>query len=325
MAVRHTTSIRHLELAVDALVAMGCDAVDTTSTAHATSTTPTPQTASRSPNDVDLRAERMSGGGGVAISVYDRGAPGTRPIVFIHGFSQSFLTWDDQFRELAPSFHIVAYDLRGHGASEKPLDPALYTESLPWAEDLAAVIRAKNLQRPVLVGWSYGGYVIADFVRRFGDGGLGGIVFLAAVTKNGTEEATAFLSQEVLSVFADILSPDVRNSIDGTRALASMFSKRGSDEWEVAVASAMMVPASVRLAMFSRLLDNDDVLASIRVPTLVVHGAGDRVVKQSAAEHIARTVPGAKLLVYPGAGHAPHLENGPRFNRDLAEFVRSIR
>ena len=55
-----------------------------------------------------------------------------------------------------------------------------------WADDLAAVIKARNLQRPVLVGWSYGGYTIADYVRKFGDAGLGGLVFLAAVTKNGT-------------------------------------------------------------------------------------------------------------------------------------------
>ena len=77
--------------------------------------------------------------------------------------------------------------------------------------------------------------------------------------------------------------------------------------------------------MFNRLLDNDDVLASIRVPTLVVHGRNDHVVKVSAAQHTAKMVPHATLLVYPGVGHAPHLEVATRFNRDLAEFVRSIR
>jgi pimeloyl-ACP methyl ester carboxylesterase len=53
--------------------------------------------------------------------------------------------------------------------------------------------------------------------------------------------------------------------------------------------------------------------------------ATDRVVKVSAAQHTARMVPHATLLVYPGVGHAPHLEIATRFNRDLAEFVRSIR
>ena len=314
-----------IELAVLALIAIGCDAPEMSTTSPNAPVTPPPLSVSRGRDAVPVRSEKIPGGGGLGISSYDAGSPGARPIVFIHGFSQNFLTWDDQFRDVSPSFHVVSYDLRGHGASDKPLEASMYTESVPWADDLAAVIRARNLQRPVLVGWSYGGYVIADYVRKFGDAELGGIVFLSAVTKNGTDEATAFLSNEILAVFPDILSPDVRASIDGTRALASMFSRQGSAEWEVAVASAMMVPPVVRLAMFSRLLDNDDVLANIRVPTLVVHGAADRVVKQTAAQHIARTVPGARLLVYPGVGHAPHLEDSGRFNRDLAEFVGSIR
>ena len=76
--------------------------------------------------------------------------------------------------------------------------------------------------------------------------------------------------------------------------------------------------------MFSRTLDNDDVLAGIRVPTLVVHGTGDRIVRLSAGEHTASTVPSAVLRTYDGSGHAPFLDTPERFDRDLAAFVRSI-
>jgi non-heme chloroperoxidase len=72
-------------------------------------------------------------------------------------------------------------------------------------------------------------------------------------------------------------------------------------------------------------LDNDDVLARIRVPALVVHGAADRLVRVRAAEHVARTVPGARLFVYDGVGHAPQLESPDRLARDLTEFVRAAR
>ncbi|CAN5621427.1 hypothetical protein BH23GEM9_BH23GEM9_26790 [soil metagenome] len=96
----------------------------------------------------------------------------------------------------------------------------------------------------------------------------------------------------------------------------------GSEGWLTAYGSAMMVGPEVRQAMFGRVLENDDVLARIRVPTLVVHGADDRIVLKTAAEHTARTVPGARLLVYDGVGHAPHYQAADRFNRDLAEFVR---
>ena len=258
------------------------------------------------------------------LAVYEAGTPDARPIVFIHGFSQNVMTWDEQLSGWS-DFHRIAYDLRGHGASDKPVDADRYTTSSLWADDLAAVIQAHNLQRPVLVGWSYGGYVIADYVRKFGDAGLGGLVFVGVSTKNGTSDAASFLTDDVLAIFGDVLSADVQASMNGSRALAALFARDRSDKWEIAFGSAMMVPPQIRLAMFSRLLDNDDVLASIRVPTLVVHGRNDRIVKLSAAQHTANMVPGAKLLVYSGVGHAPHLEIATRFNRDLAEFVRSIR
>jgi pimeloyl-ACP methyl ester carboxylesterase len=272
-----------------------------------------------------VQSQEIAGAGGIMLSVYEAGPSGARPIVFIHGFGQNFMTWDEQLSGLSNSFHRIAYDLPGHGASGKPLDADRYTNSSLWADDLAAVIQAHNLQRPVLVGWSYGGYVIADYVRKFGDAGLGGLVFVGVSTKNGTSDAASFLTDDVLAIFGDVLSADVRASMNGSRALAALFARDRSDQWEIAFGSAMMVPPQIRLAMFSRVLDNDDVLSRIRVPTLVVHGRDDRVVKLSAAQHTARMVTGAKLLVYPGVGHAPHLEIAARFNRDLAEFVRSIR
>jgi pimeloyl-ACP methyl ester carboxylesterase len=279
----------------------------------------------RAPQRSLVQSKKIAGAGGVMLSVYEAGTPGARPIVFIHGFSQNFMTWDEQLSGLSSSFHRIAYDLRGHGASDKPLDADRYTNSSLWADDLAAVIQAHNLQRPVLVGWSYGGYVIADYVRKFGDAGLGGLVFVGVSTKNGTSDAPSFLGDDVLAIFGDVLSADVRASMNGSRALAALFARDRSDQWEIAFGSAMMVPPQIRLAMFSRLLDNDDVLASIRVPTLVVHGRNDRIVKLTAAQHTAKMVTRAKLLVYPGVGHAPHLEIATRFNRDLAEFVSSIR
>ena len=189
-----------------------------------------------------------------------------------------------------------------------------------------AVIRAKQLDRPVLVGWSYGGYVIADYLRRYGDKAIGGVVFVGANTKNGTEEAAGYLTDEVLALFGDVLSTDLLKSIDGTSALTRMFGDRlRGRRRERAYGTAMMVPPAVRAAMFNRLLDNDDVLTRILVPTLVMHGDADRIVRLSAATHTAATVPSAKLLVYDGVGHAVQFDAPQRFGRDLSDFVRATR
>lgn len=270
----------------------------------------------------------ISGGDGLDLAIYEAGDPNGPAIVFIHGFLGSHLVWERQLSgTLAEDHRLIAFDLRGHGASDKPLAAESYTDPDLWAEDVAAVIRELDLDRPVLVGWSYGGYIIPDYLREHGSDAIGGVVFVGAVTKAGTEEAQAVLGEELLEIFGGVLSPDVRTRIAATRSFLPLLTSRPLDrEWyEIILAGAMMVPPEVRLAMFSRELDNDDVLGRIDVPTLVIHGQDDQTVQVSAAEHIAATVPGAELRVYDGVGHAPFIEEPQRFDEDLRAFVREVR
>ena len=128
-----------------------------------------------------MRHYSVTGGGGTRLNVVETGDPAGRPIVFLHGWSQSHAAWQRQLQSPAlRGFRLVAVDLRGHGDSDKPVDG--YGESAWWAADLDAVCATLALERPVLVVWSYAGYVIADYLRARGDAALGGIVFVDATT-----------------------------------------------------------------------------------------------------------------------------------------------
>src|SRR5271165_6520975 len=106
---------------------------------------------------------------GLTISAQEWGNPAGPEILFIHGFSQSSLSWMRQVdSDLAKEFRIVTYDLRGHGNSDKPLDPARYRDSKAWGDEVQAVIDTAGLKHPVLVGWSYAGRVISDYVSTHG-------------------------------------------------------------------------------------------------------------------------------------------------------------
>ncbi len=121
---------------------------------------------------------------GLTISAQEWGNPSGPEILFIHGFSQSYLSWMRQVDSaLAGEFRIVTYDLRGHGNSDKPLDPARYRDSKAWGDEVQAVMDAAGLKRPVLVGWSYAGRVISDYVTTHGAGKLAGINFVDASIK----------------------------------------------------------------------------------------------------------------------------------------------
>ena len=84
-----------------------------------------------------LTATSITGGGGLRLTLYEGGKAAGPPIVFIHGFTGSYLSWERQlFGPLAAEFRLLAYDLRGHGASDKPLDSSNYTDVTLWAVDL---------------------------------------------------------------------------------------------------------------------------------------------------------------------------------------------
>lgn len=269
----------------------------------------------------------VTGGGGLQLAVYEAGNPEGPPILFLHGITQSHLSWCRQMQgALAEDFRLVAMDLRGHGASDKPLDAANYTDSELFAKDVHAVIRSKSLDRPVLVGWSYGGFVIADYLRHYGDGDIGGIVLVGVSPRLGTEEAQADLGPEFLEAAGGLMSGDVKTNIEAVRNFLPLVTEEPlSDEArDIVFGTAMMVPPAVRRALFGRELDNVAVFAGLNAPALIAHGRHDRIVRLSTAQEMAEVMPNAELKVYDDSGHAPFLEEAERFNQDLASFVRDV-
>jgi non-heme chloroperoxidase len=259
---------------------------------------------------------------GLAIAAQDWGNPRGPEILFIHGFMQSHLSWSRQVTgDLAREFRLVTYDLRGHGDSEKPLERERYRRGKAWADELAAVIHAAGLRRPVLVGWSYAGRVIADYLEAYGSAGIAGIDFVNARTNSDPSFAGAFSSRHL----TDLVAEDLATRIAATRTfLHACFSRQPSqDEFETMLAFNMMVPREVRTAMSGREFDGDAIFRRLTVPALVTFGTEDKILTLEGTRHAAAAIPGARLSLYDGIGHAPFWEDTPRFNAELAEFVRA--
>jgi non-heme chloroperoxidase len=258
---------------------------------------------------------------GLTISAQEWGNPTGPEILFIHGFSQSHLSWIRQVDgDLAKEFRIVTYDLRGHGNSDKPLDAARYRDSKAWGDEVQAVIDAAGLKRPVLVGWSYAGRVISDYLATHGAGQLAGINFVDASIKADP----AFIGDNLKNVPL-MVSEDLATNITATRNfLHGCFSRQPTaDDYEIMLSFNMMVLPKVRAGLSGRPLDATEIMSKLKLPVLVTHGAEDRNAKLGAAQYTASVIPGAKLSVYEGIGHAPFYEDAPRFNSELAAFVRA--
>jgi pimeloyl-ACP methyl ester carboxylesterase len=270
----------------------------------------------------------MAGGGGLSLHVREWGNPSGPPILFIHGWSQNHLCWSRQFESLlADEFRLVAYDLRGHGMSDAPLEPEHYTDGRLWADDVAAIIDQLDLDRPLLVGWSYGAFVVCDYVRVYGQDRIAAIEFVEGAVKLGQSAFGTLIGPGFLDHFADATADDLPTNIAAMRAFLRGCTAKPlrNDEFETALCWNLVVPARVRANLASREIDDDDVLGALKVPVLVVQGLADKVVLPAMAEHILATCPTAQASWYDGVGHAPHLEEPARFNRELAELTRCVR
>ena len=101
------------------------------------------------------------------------------------------------------------------------------------------------------------------------------------------------------------------------------FSKQPTaDDFEIMLSFNMMVPPKVRAGLGGRPLDATEIMSKLKLPVLVTHGAEDRNSKVGAAKYTASVIPGAKLSIYEGIGHAPFYEDATRFNTELTSFVR---
>jgi pimeloyl-ACP methyl ester carboxylesterase len=268
----------------------------------------------------------VHGGGGLRLDVREWGNPTGTPVVFIHGWSQSQLCWMRQLESpLAESFRLVTFDNRGHGTSEKPLAADHYTDGRLWADDLAAVVDQVGLERPVLVAWSYGGFVVADYLRAYGDGSVrainlvGGAVLLKPPSFD-------HIGPGFLENVQGACSPDLPTSIAAMlgflrRCTAEPLSE---DDWSAALAWNMVVPPAVRGALLAREIDSDDVFGAVTLPVLLSHGRADQIVLPSMTEHVGEICATAESSWYDGVGHLAFWEAHERFNNELAAFVAGV-
>jgi non-heme chloroperoxidase len=269
----------------------------------------------------------VQGGSGLRLHVREWGPADRPPILFIHGISQSHLCWAKQYQSsLAGEFRLVAYDLRGHGMSQAPLEPEHYTDATLWADDVAAIIEQLRLDRPVLVGWSYGGFVICDYLRAHGQDRIAAVDFVGGGVKLGEAAFGTLIGPGFLDNVPDAIAEDLPTNIRGMRGLVKAFPARPlpPEEVETLLASSMTVPARIRANLAAREIDGDDVLRRLTVPLLVSQGRADTLVLPAMAEHVLATCPTAEASWYDGVGHTPFLEEPERFNRELAELTRRV-
>ncbi len=285
--------------------------------------------------DTQIRYSTVEGGGGLPIQVAEAGRQGAPALVFLHGSAQAHGSWRYQMEsDLADDYHLIAYDLRGHGDSGKPLTPEDY-HACRWADDLAAVIAATGAQQPALVGWSMGGFIIGHYVRCRGIAGLSAIVMVA--TDGGAMVTGGPPSADLRDLGPALASPNLSDNLRGARLFArALYVTPPDDAWEdETVAMIMRATPNVRdasrpgMRVFRgrplTLEEAGAVRDQLTLPVLAILGGEDALSDGDVTGASYReALPHATVHVYDGIGHSPFAEAPERFNADLDTFMQRV-
>jgi len=266
--------------------------------------------------------------------VLERGSG--RPLVLLHGITLSTVTWHYQLVDLADRYRVVAVDHRGHGRSRMGSDGCTL-ELL--ARDLAGVLDALDLRQVVLVGHSLGGMTLMRFLvdhPEVRDQRVAGVVLLATAPagvvplfgKVLTARAVAPLTRGGARYAGRLPGrhlPSNDLSFVLTR-LAALGRSASPTHVELTRAMTAATPPSIVVELGESLVGFDvrDGLSDVKLPALVVVGTHDRITPPKRSEEIARLLPGAELVVLPGAGHMPMFERRAELGDLLDRFVQGL-
>jgi len=252
-----------------------------------------------------------------------------RPVVFSHGWPLNADAWDGQLRLVAEAgFRAIAHDRRGHGRSGQPWQG---NDMDTYADDLAELFEALNLNDAVLVGHSTGGGEVTRYIGRHGTIRVAKAVLLGAVppvmlrsdtNPEGTPiEAFDGIRAGVAGDRSQFYR-DLSESFYGANRPGSTVSQGKRDEFWLQSMQVGLKAAYDCVKQFSETDFTQD-LQRIDVPTLIAHGADDQIVPIGAAAHkSAQLVKDATLKVYPGAPHGLTGAYEQAFNADLLAFIR---
>ena len=286
-------------------------------------------------NSIESRKENNAG-----LDLYIETAPNVKlyvkdygegkPVILIHGWPLSNEMWEYQIDTLVQNnFRVIAYDRRGFGKSSQPWDGYDYDT---LTDDLKAIIEQLDLKEATLVGFSMGGGEVVRYFSRHGGKGVSKAVLIASVTpfQLQTDSNPKGVPQEKYDGMATLIKQDRLSFLDnfgktffGVSFISKPISTPLLDYYRM-LCSFASPRATLECAKSFSSTDFRSEMASVNVPTLIIHGDEDKTVPMEITSEIAaKLIPDNKFIVYEGAPHGLFYIEKDKLNKDLIEFLNS--
>ncbi|OCK57813.1 alpha/beta fold hydrolase [Bradyrhizobium sp. LMTR 3] len=232
------------------------------------------------------------------------------PLLLTHGYSSTSGMWQGQIAALSKHHKLVLWDMRGHGQSDYPSDPAAYSEALTVA-DMAALLDAVGTESAIVGGLSLGGYMSLAFYRAHPNRVRALLII---------DTGPGFKKDEAREVWNKrAYDTGDRFEREGLEVLKSASRERSG----VIHRDASGLARAARGMLTQRDARVIESLPHIKVPSLIVVGADDTPFL-AASDYMAAKIPGAQKMVIPAAGHAVNIDQPQAFIDTVLPFLDSL-
>jgi non-heme chloroperoxidase len=253
---------------------------------------------------------------GVTLQYAEHGSSSGIPVIFLHGVSDSWRSFEHVFPHLPSSIRALALTARGHGDSGRPASGYSYTH---MANDVRAFMNAMELPAAVVVGHSMGASVAQRLALDHPSRVAGLVLAGAFASIEGNAEVQAFYDGHVATL-TDPIDPAFAREFQ----VSTLAHDLPAEQLQTFVDESRKMPAHVWKEAFKGFLETScfcSHLNTLKMPALIVWGDRDAYTSRAQQDTLRAEIRGARFVAYEGTGHALHWEQPQRFARDVVSFV----
>jgi pimeloyl-ACP methyl ester carboxylesterase len=263
--------------------------------------------------DRSLRSGTIHLATGPRINCVQSGDPDGQPILFVHGWPDSWFSYSRILPLLPETFHAVTFDQRGFGDSDRPESGYAITD---MAADVVALLDALAIERTALVGHSFGSFVARQTAIAHPERVAALVLIGTGFT--GSNDTTRGL-QTALRDLPDPIPLEFAREFGNS----TLHLPVPPEFFDRMVADSLKLPPRLWRMTMDRLVEYDDTkqLARIQAPTLLLWGDRDGLFSREEQDRFMTAMPTARLKVYPETGHCPNWERPQLVAADITTFV----
>jgi non-heme chloroperoxidase len=262
----------------------------------------------------DLKFAAIRLATGARLHYAEHGNPDGEPIVFLHGWPDSWFSFSRVVPLLPSRVHAFVPDQRGFGESDHP-DSGYAIEE--FADDVVAFLDALSIERTTIVGHSFGSFVTRRVAIRYPER-------VDRIVLSGT--GVSAVSPVTREVQADLMSLEDPVPVEFARSFqaSTAYARLPDAFFERIIVESMKLPASLWRKVFDGVLAYDDAahLTRISAPTLLLWGERDALFSRADQDRLVAAIKGARLKIYQETGHCPNWERPELVAADLREFLQ---